>query len=32
VKTVTDAEKITWGAKYDKPVNGIPSTDLTAAV
>ena len=31
-KFVTTSEKNTWNAKYDKPVGGIPSTDLSSAV
>ena len=31
-KFVTSAEKTTWGNKYDKPLAGIPSTDLSSAV
>ena len=29
---VTAQDKTAWGAKYDKPANGIPKTDLTSAV
>ncbi len=31
-KFVSSSEKTTWGAKYDKPSGGIPSTDMTSAV
>ena len=31
-KFVTKIEKQTWNAKYDKPVGGIPSTDLADSV
>lgn len=31
-KFVTTSEKQTWNAKYDKPVGGIPSTDMTSEV
>jgi hypothetical protein len=31
-KFVTTSEKQTWNAKYDKPVGGIPSTDLASDV
>ena len=31
-KFVTTSEKETWNAKYDKPVSGIPDTDLSSAV
>ncbi|WP_143025561.1 hypothetical protein [Prevotella sp. tc2-28] len=29
---VTTSDKAAWGAKYDKPSGGIPSTDMTAEV
>ena len=29
---VTTSDKTSWGAKYDKPSVGIPSTDMTQAV
>ena len=29
---VTNANKSSWNAKYDKPSDGIPSTDMTSAV
>jgi len=29
---VTSADKTAWNAKYDKPSNGIPSSDMTSAV
>ena len=31
-KFVTTSEKSTWNAKYDKPVGGIPKTDLASDV
>lgn len=31
-KFVTSAEKTTWSNKYDKPLTGIPSTDLSSTV
>ena len=31
-KFVTTSEKTTWNSKYNKPLAGIPSTDLTSAV
>ena len=31
-RTVTDAEKAAWSAKYDKPSGGIPATDLASGV
>lgn len=31
-RTVTDAEKAAWNAKYTKPSGGIPATDLSSAV
>lgn len=31
-KFVTDNEKNSWNTKYDKPVNGIPKTDLDSSV
>ena len=31
-RTVTDTEKSSWDAKYDKPSGGIPSTDMSSAV
>ena len=31
-KFVTSIEKTTWGNKYDKPLTGIPSTDLSSEV
>ena len=31
-KFTTTSEKNTWNAKYDKPVGGIPSTDLSSAI
>lgn len=31
-KFVTTSEKQTWNGKYNKPVGGIPSTDLSSAV
>ena len=29
---VTTSDKTAWSAKYDKPADGIPSTDMSAAV
>ena len=31
-KFVTSTEKTTWSNKYDKPLTGIPSTDMSSAV
>ena len=31
-RTVTDAEKAAWNAKYDKPASGIPASDLADGV
>ena len=31
-KFATTSEKTTWNDKYDKPIAGIPSTDMTSAV
>lgn len=31
-KFVTSSDKSTWNAKYDKPVGGIPKTDLSSEV
>lgn len=31
-RTVTDAEKVAWNAKYDKPTGGIPASDLASGV
>lgn len=31
-KFTNTSEKTTWNAKYDKPIDGIPKTDLTSAV
>lgn len=31
-RLVTDTEKATWNAKYDKPSTGIPASDLAAGV
>lgn len=31
-KFVTTSEKSAWNAKYDKPANGIPNTDMTSEV
>lgn len=31
-RVVTDTEKATWNAKYNKPSGGIPKTDLASAV
>lgn len=31
-RLVSDTEKSTWNSKYDKPVGGIPKTDLSSAV
>ena len=31
-KFVTTSEKSTWNAKYDKPISGIPATDLASGV
>jgi hypothetical protein len=32
ISLVTTGEKYTWNSKYDKPVTGIPSTDLASGV
>ena len=32
VKHITSSERVAWNSKYDKPVDGIPSTDLAVAV
>lgn len=31
-RLVTDTEKATWNAKYDKPSDGIPASDLASGV
>ena len=31
-RTVTDAEKQAWNDKYDKPLNGIPASDIASGV
>ena len=31
-RLVTDTEKSNWGAKYDKPADGIPKSDLASGV
>lgn len=31
-KFVSESDKTTWNSKYDKPIAGIPKTDLTDAV